>query len=381
MSLYLFISAPADPTKQDAVSKLNAKIASKAADFAEVIPFALPEFKVGTLDSLVVLSDDLAKLDTTTEGIAVKIAENMRSLLGNDIDQWKVNLTVNDKSIDSYMRNYTWNTMKYRVDKSLREIADTIMTEVNQIDTLMKTKMANYSTVKAQLQGFQRKQTGNLAVRNIADVVKKEYFVLDSEYLQTVVVAVPKSLQSEWIASYEQLTQMVVPRSSQKIAEDDEYTLYTVTLFQRVLEDFAHKAREMKFTVRDFKWDAEAMSAQKKALAEAGATEKEQWTTLLRLCKANYGEVHSCWIHLKALRVFVESILRYGLPPDFQPMLIKPKPKQDRKVRDLLNAHYARLAGAAGSKAGDEALEENLQTLLGDKDYSPVVLFSINTVL
>jgi V-type H+-transporting ATPase subunit C len=34
--------------------------------------------------------------------------------------------------------------------------------------------------------------SGNLAVRNVADVVKKEHFVLDSEYLETLVVAVPK---------------------------------------------------------------------------------------------------------------------------------------------------------------------------------------------
>jgi V-type H+-transporting ATPase subunit C len=32
--------------------------------------------------------------------------------------------------------------------------------------------------------------------------------------------------------------------SPSKIAEDDEYALFTVTLFQRVAEEFTHKARE-----------------------------------------------------------------------------------------------------------------------------------------
>ena len=32
--------------------------------------------------------------------------------------------------------------------------------------------------------------------------------------------------------------------SLSKVAEDDEYALFTVTLFQRVAEDFTHKARE-----------------------------------------------------------------------------------------------------------------------------------------
>lgn len=107
-------------------------------------------------------------------------------------------------------------------------------------------------------------------------MVKKEYFVLDSEYLVTALVAVPKQLEKEWLASYESLTQMVVPRSTQRIAEDDEYFLFTVTLFQRVLDEFTGKARENKFVVRDFKWNEEQMQKEKKELLEAGASEKEQ---------------------------------------------------------------------------------------------------------
>lgn len=34
--------------------------------------------------------------------------------------------------------------------------------------------------------------SGNLASRNIVPFVKKEHVVLDSEYLETLVVAVPK---------------------------------------------------------------------------------------------------------------------------------------------------------------------------------------------
>ncbi|KAJ3410055.1 Vacuolar ATP synthase subunit C [Chytriomyces hyalinus] len=379
--MYWVLSAPPNPTKQDTVAKLREKIASKSADLAEVLPFNLPDFKVGTLDTLVVLSDDLVKSDATFEAVAVKIGDNLRALLNNDVDQWRNNLSVSDKSIDQFLKAFQWNTMKYRTDKSLRELTDLITQEINSIDTLMKTKMQSYSTVKTSLAGMQRKQTGNLSVRSVNDVVKKEYFVLDSEYLITVLVAVPKSLEKDWLNSYESLTQMVVPRSAQRIAEDDEYSLFAVTLFQRVVDEFTQKARENKFIVRDFKWNEQQMAMEKKALAEAGAAEKEQWTTLLRLCKTNFGEVFSCWIHIKILRVYVESILRYGLPPDFQTMMIKLKPKQnEKKLRDAINLHYSKLGGAANAStsAADEALEENIQMLLGDKDYCPAVLFAIN---
>ncbi|KAI9336087.1 ATPase, V1 complex, subunit C [Obelidium mucronatum] len=379
--MYWLISAPPNPTKQETVSKLREKIASKSADLSEVFPFNLPDFKVGTLDTLVVLSDDLVKADATFESVTMKIGDNLRALLNNDLDQWRSNLSVNEKSIDQYLKSFQWNTMKYRTDKSLRELTDLITQEVNSIETLMKNKMQSYSTVKTSLSGMQRKQTGNLSIRSVNDVVKKEHFVLDSEYLITVLVAVPKALEKEWLNSYESLTQMVVPRSSVRIAEDEEYALFTVTLFQRVVEEFTTKARAEKFIVRDFKWNEQQMAMEKRALAEAGAAEKEQWTTLLRLCKTNFGEVFSCWIHIKTLRVYVESILRYGLPPDFQPMVVKLKPKQnEKKLRDAINLHFAKLGGAGNSAgaAADDQLEENLQLLLGDKDYCPAVLFAVN---
>lgn len=34
--------------------------------------------------------------------------------------------------------------------------------------------------------------SGSLLTRNLADLVKKEHFILDSEYLQTLLVIVPK---------------------------------------------------------------------------------------------------------------------------------------------------------------------------------------------
>jgi V-type H+-transporting ATPase subunit C len=106
------------------------------------------------------------------------------------------------------------------------------------------------------------------------------------------------------------------------VTEDDDFGLFTVTLFQRVVDEFAHKAREEKFIPRDFKYDEDALQAQKLELEAATSTEREQQAELLRLAKTNFGEMFGCWIHLKALRVFVESVLRYGLPPDFTSVTI-----------------------------------------------------------
>lgn len=83
------------------------------------------------------------------------------------------------------------------------------------IDSVHKAKLGDYNLVKGQLQQLQRKKTyaplsssqsyvkralltllwlysGNLATRSLADVVSPDDFIKDSEYLETVLVAVPK---------------------------------------------------------------------------------------------------------------------------------------------------------------------------------------------
>ena len=47
----------------------------------------------------------------------------------------------------------------------------------------------------------------------------------------------------DWLTKYEMLTDMVVPQSTNKIFEDNEHALFTVTLFHKVVDEFKHHAR------------------------------------------------------------------------------------------------------------------------------------------
>ena len=47
-------------------------------------------------------------------------------------------------------------------------------------------------------------------------------------------------------------------------------------------------------------------------------------------------QAFSAWIHTCAVRLFTESILRYGLPPQFLGVLMKPNPKAQAKLRKSL---------------------------------------------
>lgn len=81
----------------------------------------------------------------------------------------------------------------------------------------------------------------------------------------------------DWTNSYERLCPFIVPRSSSKLAEDDEYGLFNVTVFRRAKDEFGHKCREKKFTVREFVYDETAIQKANRDMEELEAQEKELW--------------------------------------------------------------------------------------------------------
>ncbi|XP_067632393.1 V-type proton ATPase subunit C isoform X2 [Eurosta solidaginis] len=279
-----------------------------------------------------------------------------------------------------YITRFQWDMAKYPIKQSLRNIADIISKQIGQIDADLKTKSTAYNSLKGNLQNLEKKQTGSLLTRNLADLVRKEHFILDSEYLTTLLVIVPKILANDWLANYEKITDMIVPRSSQMITQDTDYCLFNVTLFKKVVEEFKLHARERKFIVRDFVYNEEELAAGKNEITKLITDKKKQFGPLVRWLKVNFSEAFCAVVHVKALRVFVESVLRYGLPVNFQAILIEPNKKSVKRLRECLNQLYGHLDGASSGGQGNSSMDNvDIPGLgFGQSEYYPYVFYKLN---
>jgi V-type H+-transporting ATPase subunit C len=79
--------------KQDAISELSATV---SGDGGSVVPFNVPDFKIGTLDALVQQADDLSKLEASAESVVAKVSDSLRQLLNGDEDRVTQYKMVND---------------------------------------------------------------------------------------------------------------------------------------------------------------------------------------------------------------------------------------------------------------------------------------------
>ncbi|NWZ63348.1 VATC2 ATPase, partial [Acrocephalus arundinaceus] len=419
MSEFWLISAPGDKTNLQAWERMNT-VTSKS-NLSNNSKFHIPDLKVGTLDALVGLSDELGKLDSFAESIIKKIAQYIGEVMEDSKDKVQENLLANGVDLISYLTRFEWDMAKYPIKQPLKNISEALAKQLTQIEADLKTRSAAYNNIKGNLQSLEKKTMGNLLTRTLADIVHKEDFVMNSEYLITLLVVVPKSSYLQWQKTYESLSDMVVPRSTKMIAEDAEGGLFTVTLFRKVMDDFKAKARENRFMVREFYYDEKELKGEKEELMKLASDKKQQyWQPLLPAClstslrngfmiptvsgelhlahkrdhsivlfsqgpllrwlKVNFSEAFVAWIHVKALRVFVESVLRYGLPVNFQAMLLQPNRKSVKRLRDILNVVFKHLDEVAAASIMDPGMDiPGLQ--LSNQEYYPYVYFKIDLSL
>ncbi|XP_074187788.1 V-type proton ATPase subunit C 2 isoform X2 [Rhinolophus sinicus] len=379
MSEFWLISAPGDKENLQALERMNT-VTSKS-NLSNNTKFAIPDFKVGTLDSLVGLSDELGKLDTFAESLIKRMAQSVVEVMEDAKGKVQENLLANGVDLTSFVTHFEWDMAKYPAKQPLVSVVDTLTKQLAQIETDLKSRTAAYNTLKTNLENLEKKSRENLFTRTLSDIVNKEDFVLGSEYLVTLLVIVPKPSYIQWQKTYESLSDMVVPRSTKLITEDKEGGLFTVTLFRKVIDDFKTKAKENKFTVREFYYDEKEIKREREEMTRLLSDKKQQYGPLLRWLKVNFSEAFIAWIHIKALRVFVESVLRYGLPVNFQAVLLQPHKKSSTKrLREVLNSVFRHLDEVAAASLLDASVEiPGLQ--LNNQDYFPYVYFHIDLSL
>ncbi|GER29998.1 v-type proton ATPase subunit C [Striga asiatica] len=337
-------------------SRLQESISKQAFD-TSLYRFNIPNLRVGTLDSLLALSDDLLKANNFIEGVSHKIRRQIEELerVSRVVSS---SLTVDGVPVDSYLTRFVWDEAKYPTMSPLKEIVDGIHVQIAKVEDDLKVRIAD------------------LAVRDLSNLVKPQD-IISSEHLTTLLAIVPKYSQKDWLSSYETLTTYVVPRSSKKLHEDNEYALYSVTLFSRDADNFRTKARERNFQIRDFEYNSETQESRKQEIEKLATDQESLRSSLLQWCYVSYGEVFSSWMHFCAVRVFSESILRYGLPPSFLSVVLSPSLKSEKKVRSILEGLSSSSSSTYWKTEDDGGI---VGGFAGDADSHPYVSFTINLI-
>jgi V-type H+-transporting ATPase subunit C len=348
---YWLVSVPFDvpaggssETSRNACWQTLRRATEETHDLCVNHKLAVPALRVGTLDALLALSDDLGKATQQAEQGTAKVSRQLLELHGTPDEALWARQLIEGMPVERYLTAFQWDEAKHPLRRPLKETVANLQTSLAATEEALKLRLSAYSAVKSSLAALSRKGQGSLAVRDLRGVVPPGALV-QSDNLTTLLVVVPRFALQEWAASYHTFAQYVVPRSAQLLSEDQDSALYSVVLFKRVADAFKAAAGEQGYQVREHTAaaDGEPSLASEQAALEAALGAKK--AELVAWCNTAYGECLSNWVHLVTVRLFVESILRYGLPPSFMPVVIKPHARTlaaPKGLRQLLADTFGR---------------------------------------
>merc|ERR1712113_264908 len=120
----------------------------------------------------------------------------------------------------------------------------------------------------------------------------------------------------------------VVPGSARRfesLDDKDGNSIWRVVVFKSAADNFKKACREKRYIVRDFEYSEENHKKLKSHRENIDEQLKRQHELVKNLYQAAWSDTMVALMHIKAMRVFVESVLRFGMPPAFASFIVTPK--------------------------------------------------------
>mmetsp|Transcript_9586 Transcript_9586/g.16833 ORF Transcript_9586/g.16833 Transcript_9586/m.16833 type:complete len:421 (+) Transcript_9586:270-1532(+) len=391
----------------DAASKrVVDKVSSAVGALGRVTKLEVPPLRVGTLEKLMTAGDLLNKVDMNVEQVVRKVERQFDELVKDKNFVGSSTLAVNGMAPAEFLEKFRWNGARYNVLRSVDELIRNIVTSTTKAEIELKESVSFLQEKKQRVQTLERQKEGNLMLGSLDEKVLpliSRADIHDSPYLRTIPVIVAKTKKKDFEKDYAtighelveyresddappKMGSPVVPGSLKEVVTDSEgYTCFLITILKKFHEQFKaatqqaaaqYLVREYDFTEKLDEFNQMRENGQEEDLGAAAKSEEEDARYQLReWCKTNFSDVYSAWVHIKVIRIFVESVLRYGLPVNFTALVVKPfKRSNEKKIREKLNAKWIQDMDTSGFMTqGDED-----KGALGEEIF-PYVSFTIVT--
>lgn len=299
--------------------------------------------KFCSFDDLLKCADELQKYDGYTYSCLKKIEKIAREYDENI--ELKIIYQRQHINIDQYIRRFSWDDAKYPRSRSLTETIESMVNNVTKLSDEIQIKANMLSDLKDRKKDqCAVKETSNYMLTNLCEVltpqtVKATDFI-ETEHLTTLVALIQERLVEDWLNSYEKFSDYVVPRSSSQfpnLVDKEGVTLWKVVVFKKFADQFIEAAQSKKFTVKKFIYDEKKYHDMIDSKTKIEAEIIRQETFLRRMCMAAFSDIFIAFIHINILRVFCESVLRFGVPPNFASFSIRINGEsKEKKVRKKL---------------------------------------------
>ena len=273
---------------------------------------------------------------------------------------------------------FQWDEGKYpNRSKTIADIMHKINEKYTETRKTIKSKTDDYNNSINDLKLKKKSQNEALSLmkQDYRDLVSKSKMEMKTtDYLCTMLCFVPTGNEKTFESKYMSLADgYVVPYSAQRIdrGEDEKMQLYRVIVMKHKKDDFRNQCQsQLRITCKEYN-EEELLNkpVEEKEIEKLNNESIQKKHDLERHAESGYSEVFYALLHLKYLRLYVESCLKYTSGDYYSVMVYTPRDKEQKLVSIMIKTfNDTKEQGWYGTK---EELKET-------EDFYPFILIKIS---
>ena len=154
---YLLISVPNNKNPRQAIQYLSSVTQQQKAELSVLEGIPVKELRVGTLDTLIALSDELGKIDSAGKNITAKLHRTYREL-ENANQEHVQQLSIQHKSIPAFINAFKWDEGHFNTRANLKDLVQTIHGNMQKNAEHLRKRSAKLAEIDTNLQAIVRKK-------------------------------------------------------------------------------------------------------------------------------------------------------------------------------------------------------------------------------
>lgn len=328
------------------------------------------------LDTLFKTNDDLMRDEVEIEGFLKVLEKQILEL--SPKQELHVTMKAGTLNINEAISEFSWDESKYpKNNKTISEIMNKINEKYSETRKTIKAKSDDYSNSQNEIKMKQKGKSEALTLmkQDYRDLVSRSKSEMKtSDYLCTMLCFVPTGSEKYFLENYFKIADgFVVPYSALRIdrGEDEKVALYRVVVMKNVKDDFKNQCQgQLRVACREY--DEEELSkkpAEEREIEILANQIKDKKANLIRIAISGFSEVYYALLHLKYLRLYVESCLKYTTGDYYSVVVFTPKEREQKLVSAMIKTfNDTKEQGWYGTK---EELKET-------EDFYPFILVKLN---
>ena len=253
-----------------------------------------------------------------------------------------------------YLKNFTWEQMRYNSGRPLVEIAGQISDLMKKIDNDVKKQQDELIELRNQHAQLVKKDGNNFLNQDISEAIYSheklkvnEIFIekassAGSNMFQTLIAIVHRTKVDHFMANYELVIDWevgsfdfsVIPKSAKYtgIEDKDGYQLWRIVVLKDRAQDYIKKSKERQLLLKTFDYNYEKYQEELKERTRLEHAMDLARNKLAQKSLFAFSELYIALIHLKVMRAFIDGVLRFGIPAMFAMAIVHPIKNQEKVV-------------------------------------------------